>query len=863
MNIKKNTFKNIIALTLSLIVLVSGAVFGGCSKKKTTGSYTVAFSHPVITLVEGDTLTVTNESFTFTGTPPSNFDFSLSTSDTKIIGIDDEAKTVTGLQEGKATLTATEKSTSAKTSCTIKITRSPQSMTLTLEADTRSSTLTQNTSETNVYALVDNGKTSVTDYEFTWTVDGSTIPFKGSVLTLAPPSAPKTKKLKATVTIGGKELTAETSVNWATPFTSPITLNKTSGFTVQTAGATVPVTYLLSYDKGSNTEPVIDWFVDGKLVARDSDTYSFTPQNLGDNTVTATVNGVEATASDNVVSVNGTKVPTNVTVDYDTLYPAVLVKFDEGRPNERFEVKSVCVANSESKTYEIAENICVIPSSDIDLFSSDYQFSVRSLGDGKMMKPSEFSKVVEQKKLPQEAKNYIEKTWIDGNYYITSDEEFYKIYDYFMLYRSRPLLYEDKIGAKEPSYDTNSEKYTDTHKIYLGYTPSVSLSTLVGDAFNKANYTGSYDMSSTQSGKEVTLKCTYSTSSSPSKTHNKTTLKQEALNGVVPHTSETGRESDTLPIDSVTKTAQVSTTDQLYRVAEMGYRPVITDETSRASQYYSYARTLLKTIIDDSMSDIEKAHAIYDWIMWRVYYDNTVTTVSAIPEAVTFGAFYIEGVLTDKNYLAVCDGMSKAFSLLCNMEGLPCIRVAGTADSGSGQGGHAWNKVMVDGKWYIVDCTWGDLAVTIDEKQTELATHMYFLKTDWEMPTHIESEDNDYPATTPIPYEYYKQTFIASGVNAYISSDSEIEALATAVLANAQAELADGKVEYTYGATTTNSAYYMVEVKVADYSAGSKVILSSASQEYNPVVKKIMNAGMKIKVIAKDDNDCVFFIISK
>lgn len=61
---------------------------------------------------------------------------------------------------------------------------------------------------------------------------------------------------------------------------------------------------------------------------------------------------------------------------------------------------------------------------------------------------------------------------------------------------------------------------------------------------------------------------------------------------------------------------------------------------------------------------------------------------------------------------AVCEGYSKAFKLLCDRAGIPCVIVTGTAiTSMTGPQGqnHMWNYVqMEDGKWYAVDATWDD-----------------------------------------------------------------------------------------------------------------------------------------------------------
>lgn len=53
----------------------------------------------------------------------------------------------------------------------------------------------------------------------------------------------------------------------------------------------------------------------------------------------------------------------------------------------------------------------------------------------------------------------------------------------------------------------------------------------------------------------------------------------------------------------------------------------------------------------------------------------------------------------------VCEGYSYAFKLLCNEFGINCICVGGTSSHISGGGGHMWNYVQIDGKWYLVDLT--------------------------------------------------------------------------------------------------------------------------------------------------------------
>lgn len=64
------------------------------------------------------------------------------------------------------------------------------------------------------------------------------------------------------------------------------------------------------------------------------------------------------------------------------------------------------------------------------------------------------------------------------------------------------------------------------------------------------------------------------------------------------------------------------------------------------------------------------------------------------------------GILIDGT--AVCAGYAQAFQVLAQASGLKSVVVTGIADGGITQGGHAWNRVWVDGTWLVVDTTWDD-----------------------------------------------------------------------------------------------------------------------------------------------------------
>lgn len=191
---------------------------------------------------------------------------------------------------------------------------------------------------------------------------------------------------------------------------------------------------------------------------------------------------------------------------------------------------------------------------------------------------------------------------------------------------------------------------------------------------------------------------------------------------------------DSFAINYVSDSVSVSDTDKLFFAVINGYRPEPVAD-SAAERIYNKAKRVLRTIVDDDMTDVEKAHAIYDYLILNVAYDydllEYVQKNSALERKDTqkYNGFALEGVFDDGR--AVCDGISKAYALMCNIEGIECLQVTGnTVDNV----GHAWNKFKVDGEWYNADPTGGGLLLSVNGGESaEGITHRYFMLTDEEM----------------------------------------------------------------------------------------------------------------------------------
>lgn len=194
------------------------------------------------------------------------------------------------------------------------------------------------------------------------------------------------------------------------------------------------------------------------------------------------------------------------------------------------------------------------------------------------------------------------------------------------------------------------------------------------------------------------------------------------------HFSATGRASDyeDFAINKVEKQASVRLSEELYLAVERGIRPVPVEGTS-AYEVYEKAKQVLRQIIDDDMNDYQKVHAMYDYLGRYVTYDWDINTKmsgvkpsdDAYNKFYKYRQFYLEGVFIDG--LAVCNGIAKAMSLMCGIEGITCYKIKGT--SGGTSGAHAWTKVKIDDNWYVVDATWANRTYTYNNDKKEILAH--------------------------------------------------------------------------------------------------------------------------------------------
>lgn len=134
---------------------------------------------------------------------------------------------------------------------------------------------------------------------------------------------------------------------------------------------------------------------------------------------------------------------------------------------------------------------------------------------------------------------------------------------------------------------------------------------------------------------------------------------------------------------------------------------------------------LAEKIENDFNSEYDRARAIYSWIAFNIKYDYNVYLN---PPRVQGFSYSTEAEKqrkikqlndnlinkTFKSHKAVCEGFTALYQHLADLAGLKCEIIRGDsktrlADIGrkNTSSNHAWNMVLVDKKWRLVDVTWG------------------------------------------------------------------------------------------------------------------------------------------------------------
>ena len=237
------------------------------------------------------------------------------------------------------------------------------------------------------------------------------------------------------------------------------------------------------------------------------------------------------------------------------------------------------------------------------------------------------------------------------------------------------------------------------------------------------------------------------------------------------------------------------------------------EEVPQQKKEFEIAAEQAAAQVDASMSDLEKALVVHDYLVQNCEYDYE--RYSANPDSVPAISHTAYGALVEK--IAVCDGYGKAYAYIMKDKlGIPCELVSSDTMH------HAWNLIQIGGEWYHVDATWDD--PTWDN--IGRVVHSYFLLSDTAIgdATH---KHNGWETTRTANSTLYDSEYW-SGVNSafcynqgkWYYSQYQKDSYKTSLLK--RSELLSGTAENVYTESATwnnyiNSYMYLTKTNGAIY----------------------------------------------
>ena len=123
----------------------------------------------------------------------------------------------------------------------------------------------------------------------------------------------------------------------------------------------------------------------------------------------------------------------------------------------------------------------------------------------------------------------------------------------------------------------------------------------------------------------------------------------------------------------------------------------------KLEEFEKLVADIIKENVREDYTDFEKCVALYEYMVknytydWDEYSNNQSGKINDVPKG-TYGTYR---TFMDKK--GICDDLSSVYNFLLLQCGVEAVKYEG----GTGDNGHAWTYVTIDGVGYFIDPTWG------------------------------------------------------------------------------------------------------------------------------------------------------------
>lgn len=170
---------------------------------------------------------------------------------------------------------------------------------------------------------------------------------------------------------------------------------------------------------------------------------------------------------------------------------------------------------------------------------------------------------------------------------------------------------------------------------------------------------------------------------------------------------------------------------------------LIYDLTKEEHQQYEEKLYAVYTeVCDDTMTDVEKAMMLHDWIVYETQYQYE----------------FINSYQLLFEHHGICQAYTQAYCVLLDIAGIK------NTTCGSSSMNHVWNNIYIDGNWYQVDCTWDDPTSHANDGVDRLGYvgHNHYLRSDTgltEMGYHDFSNEDGITCICLVDYSRFQNLY--------------------------------------------------------------------------------------------------------